>query len=274
VLRVGGGLSSPQMVNLGMGSWGGHATSQITGTVDVGHLAIDGSFQHVTLQRVHVANDAYFGFSYRPSGSFNVTDTLTVGGTLLMYGTAINLTSTASVGNLTLVAGDKALFGGQVAVAELLHVASSSNVVVGSLTAGTVHLDKGAGLNTTAATVGSLTLESGSMLKTSAPVTVDRELTLAPSFKSLCPGDAAFVEAGDGVTKHGDCPWASYEPAALCTIQMHTCGAANATDHSAAWLLDYVSGVKGGAPPRCFVGHAAKSIFTPGSGFDPRQPCA
>ena len=102
---------------------------------------------------------------------------------------------------------------------------------------------------------------------------MSHELWLAPHFLSKCPADAAWVAAGDNVTHDGVCPWAELAPAAECTVEQHTCGPANATDHAATWLYEYVAGLKGGAAARCFVGPRGKNIFKPLSGFDPTLPC-
>lgn len=139
---------------------------------------------------------------------------------------------------------------------------------------GAVALGKGASLSVGTMAATTLVLDSGSQLEVrgTEPVSVAREVWLAPHFITKCPGDSEWVAAGDNATHDGVCPWASETPATDCTVQQHTCGPANATDHAASWLLGYAAGLRG-APPRCLVGPKGKLIFKPMSGFDPTQAC-
>ena len=146
---------------------------------------------------------------------------------------------------------------------------------IGAVSGAAVALAKGASLSVGTMAATTLALDSGSRLEVrgTAPISVAREVWLAPHFVTKCPGDSDWVAAGDETTHDGVCPWAAETPAAACTVQQHTCGPANATDHAASWLLAYAAGLSGGAPPRCFAGPKGKLIFKPMSGFDPMQAC-
>ena len=73
-------------------------------------------------------------------------------------------------------------------------------------------MDKYFRRNAMAATT--LALDSGSQLEVrgAAPISVAREVWLAPHFVTKCPGDSDWVAAGDKTTHDGVCPWERNEP--------------------------------------------------------------